>query len=57
MIAVTGTSGKLGGLVLDDLLKVVPSDQLVANVRSPKKAGRSVYVLGPLHLWITNTSR
>ena len=40
MIAVTGASGKLGGLVVDGLLKVVPSEQLVAIVRSPEKAGR-----------------
>jgi len=39
MIAVTGASGKLGGLVLHGLLEVVPSDQLVAIVRTPEKAG------------------
>ena len=42
MIAVTGASGKLGSLVLEGLLKVTPSDQLVAIVRKPKKAGRLV---------------
>jgi NAD(P)H dehydrogenase (quinone) len=42
MISVTGASGRLGGLVLDGLLKVVPSDQLVAIVRNPEKAGRFV---------------
>lgn len=40
MIVVTGATGKLGGLVLDGLLRVFPSDQLVAVVRSPAKAGR-----------------
>jgi NAD(P)H dehydrogenase (quinone) len=40
MIAVTGASGKLGSLVLDGLLQAVPSDHLVAIVRSPEKAGR-----------------
>ena len=40
MIAVTGASGKLGGRVLDGLLRVVPSDQLVAIVRNPEKGGR-----------------
>src|SRR6516164_6188134 len=38
MIAVTGASGKLGGLVLDGLLKVVPPSELVAIARSPDKA-------------------
>ena len=40
MLSVTGASGRLGGLVLDGLLKVVPAEQLVAMVRSPEKAGR-----------------
>jgi NAD(P)H dehydrogenase (quinone) len=39
MIAVTGASGRLGGLVLAGLLRQVPSDQLVAIVRSPERAG------------------
>ena len=39
MIAVTGASGKLAGLVLHGLLEVVPSDQLVAVVQTPEKAG------------------
>ena len=39
-IAVTAASGKLGSLVLDGLLKVVPPDQIVAVVRSPEKAER-----------------
>ena len=38
MIAVTGASGNLGGLVFEGLLKVVPPEQLVAVVRSPAKA-------------------
>jgi NAD(P)H dehydrogenase (quinone) len=42
MIAVTGASGKLGGLVLDGLIKAVPPDQLVAVLRRPEKASRFV---------------
>jgi len=38
MIAVTGASGKLGSLVIDGLLNVVPAEQLVAVVRTPEKA-------------------
>jgi NAD(P)H dehydrogenase (quinone) len=40
MFAVTGASGKLGSLVLNGLLEVVPPDRLMAVVRSPEKAGR-----------------
>jgi NAD(P)H dehydrogenase (quinone) len=39
-IGVAGASGKLGNLVLEDLLKVLPPEQLVAIVRSPEKAAR-----------------
>ncbi len=38
MIAVTGTTGKLGTLVLERLLKMIPSTQLVAIARTPEKA-------------------
>ena len=37
MIAVTAASGKLGGLVLEVLLKAFPPGQLVALARSPEK--------------------
>ncbi|HEX4168508.1 MAG TPA: NAD(P)H-binding protein [Bryobacteraceae bacterium] len=39
-IGVAGASGKLGNLVLEGLLKVVPPEQLVAIVRSPERAAR-----------------
>lgn len=35
MIVITGASGQLGRLVIDQLLKSVPADQLVAAVRTP----------------------
>ena len=38
MIVVTGATGKLGRLVLEGLLKVVPAGQIVAAVRDPQKA-------------------
>lgn len=38
MIAITGATGQLGRLVLSQLLKTVPADQLVAVVRDPAKA-------------------
>ena len=38
MIAVTGATGHLGRLVIDQLLKKVPAGQLVAAVRNPEKA-------------------
>lgn len=38
MIAVTGANGKLGQLVIRELLRVIPSHQIVAAVRSPEKA-------------------
>ncbi len=37
MIVVTGASGKLGQLILQELLKSVPANELVAAVRSPHK--------------------
>lgn len=38
MIIITGATGKLGSQVLNDLLRRVPADQLVASVRDPQKA-------------------
>ncbi|MGU3524070.1 SDR family oxidoreductase [Enterobacteriaceae bacterium C23F] len=38
MIAITGATGQLGQLVIEDLLKTVPASQLVAIVRNPAKA-------------------
>lgn len=38
MIAITGATGQLGHLVIDNLLKTVPANQLVAIVRNPAKA-------------------
>lgn len=38
MIAVTGVTGKLGRVVLDDLLTRVPATELVAVARDPEKA-------------------
>ena len=38
MIVVTGATGQLGQLVIADLLKKVPAEQIVAAVRSPQKA-------------------
>ena len=37
MITVTGVTGKLGGIVLDDLRSRVPADQIVAVARTPEK--------------------
>jgi NAD(P)H dehydrogenase (quinone) len=37
MIAVTGVTGKLGRIALDDLRSRVPADQLVAVARTPEK--------------------
>ncbi|SUW65609.1 Quinone oxidoreductase 2 [Buttiauxella agrestis] len=37
MIAITGASGQLGQLVVEELLKSVAADQLVAIVRNPSK--------------------
>jgi NAD(P)H dehydrogenase (quinone) len=38
MIAITGATGQLGRLVISQLLKALPADQLVAVVRDPVKA-------------------
>jgi NAD(P)H dehydrogenase (quinone) len=38
MIAITGATGQLGRLVIQNLLKTVPAGQIVAAVRSPEKA-------------------
>ena len=35
---VTGATGKLGGLVVESLLKAVPADKLAVSVRQPEKA-------------------
>jgi NAD(P)H dehydrogenase (quinone) len=37
MIVITGASGQLGRLIVDELLKSVPASELVAAVRSPEK--------------------
>lgn len=37
MIVITGASGQLGRLVIENLLKSVPANQIVAAVRDPKK--------------------
>ena len=42
MIAVTGASGRLGSLAIAGLLKEVPSNRLLALVRSREKAGTFV---------------
>lgn len=38
MLIVTGATGQLGRLVIDELLKTVPAGQIVAAVRNPEKA-------------------
>jgi NAD(P)H dehydrogenase (quinone) len=38
MIIVTGATGQLGRLVINNLLQVVPADAIVAAVRNPEKA-------------------
>ncbi|SFT82564.1 SDR family oxidoreductase [Paraburkholderia aspalathi] len=38
MIGITGANGKLGQLVIRDLLKIIPATQIVAAVRNPEKA-------------------
>ncbi len=38
MIAVTGATGQLGKLIVEQLLEKVPADQIVAVVRNPQKA-------------------
>lgn len=37
MFIVTGASGKLGGLVVEALLRLVPADQIGVSVRDPRK--------------------
>ena len=37
-ILVTGATGKLGSLVVDELLKRVPAERVAASVRDPRKA-------------------
>jgi NAD(P)H dehydrogenase (quinone) len=48
MYAITGASGQLGRLVIEELLKTVPANQIVAAVRDPSKvkdlANRGVLV-------------
>jgi len=48
MIVVTGASGQLGRLVIENLLKKVPASQITAAVRNPAKVAdfvaRGVYV-------------
>lgn len=38
MIAITGATGQLGRLVIDQLLQTIPANQLIALVRNPAKA-------------------
>lgn len=38
MIAITGATGQLGRLVINELLKKVPASEVIAAVRSPAKA-------------------
>ena len=38
MIVVTGATGQLGKLVVEEVLKAVPASQIVAAVRDPQKA-------------------
>src|SRR5476651_2455755 len=38
MIVITGATGQLGRLVIEQLLKTVPASQIVAAVRNPEKA-------------------
>ena len=44
MITVTGVTGKLGRIVLDDLRSRVPADQIVAVARTPEKVDAGVEV-------------
>jgi NAD(P)H dehydrogenase (quinone) len=37
MIAITGASGQLGRMVVDELMRSVPASELIAAVRSPEK--------------------
>ena len=38
MIAITGATGQLGQYVIEELLKTVPANEIVAIVRNPAKA-------------------
>ena len=38
MIAITGATGQLGRLVINELVKKVPASEIIAAVRSPEKA-------------------
>ncbi len=38
MIAITGATGQLGRLIIEDLLQKVPANQIIAAVRTPAKA-------------------
>ena len=38
MILVTGATGKLGRLAIEELLEKVPASQVIAAVRNPEKA-------------------
>ena len=38
MIAITGATGQLGKLVIEDLLKHIAADRIIAVVRTPAKA-------------------
>lgn len=38
MIAITGATGQLGRLVIDELLKKVPAHEVIAAVRAPERA-------------------
>ncbi len=42
MYVVTGATGQLGRLVIEQLLKVVPAAQIVAAVRTPEKAANLI---------------
>lgn len=42
MIAITGATGQLGRLVIQNLLNTVPASQIVAEVRNPAKAAELV---------------
>ena len=45
MIAITGATGQLGRLVIDELLKKVPAHEVIAAVRTPERA-QDLQVLG-----------
>lgn len=39
-VLVTGATGNLGALVVEDLLKMLPAEQIAVSVRDPKKADK-----------------